>query len=52
VRRAARDFLVARTTSPTDTPDPRRPAFHERERLGAPLADVPVPEIANIVKRR
>ena len=50
VRRAARAFLLAWTTSPTDTADPHRPAFHERERLRASLADVPVPEIANMVK--
>jgi hypothetical protein len=52
VRRAARAFLLAWTTSPTDTPDPHRPAFHERVRLDASLADVPVPEIANLVKLR
>jgi hypothetical protein len=51
-RRAARAFLLDWTTSPYDEADPHRPAFAERQRLWASLADVPVPEIANMVKAR
>jgi len=51
VRAAARAFLLEWTTSPTDTPDPHRPAYHERVAIEASLADVPVPEIANMARR-
>jgi hypothetical protein len=50
VRAAARAFLIEWTTSPTDTPDPHRPAFHQRVAIEASLADVPVPEIANMAR--
>jgi hypothetical protein len=50
VRNAARAFLVEWTTSPTEEPDPHLPALDERRALRDALADVPVPEIANMVR--
>ena len=50
VRSAARDFLVEWTTSPTEEPDPHLPALDARRKLHDALADVPVPEIANMVR--
>jgi hypothetical protein len=51
VRSAARAFLVEWTTSPTEEPDPHLPALDERRKLQDSLADVPVPEIANMIRR-
>ena len=51
VRRAARHFLAEWVTLPTETPDPHAPAYRERAALTAALADVPVPEIANMVRK-
>lgn len=50
VRRAARAFLEEWTTSPTEEADPHLPAYHARIALTQSLADVPVPEIANMVR--
>jgi hypothetical protein len=50
VRRAAQAFLVAWTTSPTEEPNPNLPALAGRRALHDALADVPVPEIANMVR--
>ncbi len=52
VRLAARRFLEAWTTSPTELPDPRLPAYDARWTLWRTLADVPVPTIANLVPHR
>jgi len=50
VRRAARAFLLEWTTSPTEQADPHLPAYDERVAVWRSLADVPVPEIANMVR--
>ena len=50
VRRAARLFLSEWVTSPTLALDPHLPAYDARVKLIAALGDVPVPEIANMVR--
>lgn len=49
VQRAAQRFLGEWVTQPIEEPDARDPAYRERVHLLASLADVPVPEIANMV---
>lgn len=49
-RRAARDFLWDWVTSPTLTIDPHAPGFKARKEIMRSLADVPVPEIANMAR--
>jgi hypothetical protein len=51
LRRAARAFLIEWVTSPVETPDKRDPAYAGRLRLWAELADVPVPEVANLAAK-
>jgi hypothetical protein len=50
VRRAARLFLTDWVTAPTLAVDPHLPAYDTRWKLIAALGDVPVPEIANMVR--
>ena len=49
-RKAASDFLWDWVTSPTVTVDPRAPGFKTRKEIMRSLADVPVPEIANMAR--
>ena len=49
VRRAARRFLTAWVTAPSEIVDKHTPAWGEWGRIQRSLADVPVPEIANMV---
>ncbi|MFO1310831.1 MAG: hypothetical protein U1F41_02070 [Burkholderiales bacterium] len=49
-RKAARDFLWEWVTSPTVTIDPQAPGFKARKAVMRSLADVPVPEIANMAR--
>ncbi len=51
VRTAARHFLTEWVTQPIVVMDPHLPAFEERIAIMHSLADVPVPEIANLAKR-
>ena len=51
VRLAARRFLTEWVTQPIVIIDPHLPAFEERTAIMHSLADVPVPEIANLAKR-
>jgi hypothetical protein len=51
VRRAAARFLGEWVTAPTLVVDPHLPAVRERAAIWQSLADVPVPEIANMVTR-
>jgi len=51
LRRAARLFLTDWVTAPTLPVDPHLPAYDARVKLIAALGDVPVPEIANMVRR-
>lgn len=49
VQRAAQNFLSEWVTQPIEQPDPHNRAYRERVHILATLADVPVPEIANMV---
>jgi len=51
VRTAARLFLTEWVTQPIVVIDPGLPAFAERTAIMHSLADVPVPEIANLARR-
>jgi len=51
VRTAARLFLTEWVTQPIVVIDPNLPAFAERNAIMHSLADVPVPEIANLARR-
>ena len=51
VRTAARLFLTEWVTQPIVIVDPHLPAFAERTAIMNSLADVPVPEIANLARR-
>ena len=48
---AARAFLVERVTSPVEGPDKHDSAYTGQLRLWGELADVPVPEIANLAAK-
>jgi hypothetical protein len=52
VRRAARRFLTAWVTAPTEQVDSYTPGYREWIRIQNTLADVPVPEIANMIPSR
>lgn len=50
VRRAARRFLTEWVTAPIEQIDQYTPAYQEWGKLQSSLADVPVPEIANMAR--
>ena len=51
VRAAARAFLTEWVTQPIVVMDPSLPAFDERTAIMRSLADLAIPEIANLIKR-